>query len=192
FYHVGQSRVVYASGECILMTKSSKETQFEAIYRDHRDKVYRLCLGFVRDKDTADDLFQEILIKVWKHLDSFRQESDISTWIYRIAYNTALTFSAREKKLTGNQTELPEGLDLREPEIGSDEQEALIQRLYYSISELPELDRVIATLLLENTPYKTIAEISGISENYVAVKVNRIKATLTQKLNPQPHGNQLQ
>lgn len=174
------------------MTKSSKETQFEAIYRDHRDKVYRLCLGFVRDKDTADDLFQEILIKVWKHLDSFRQESDISTWIYRIAYNTALTFSAREKKLTGNQTELPEGLDLREPEIGSDEQEALIQRLYYSISELPELDRVIATLLLENTPYKTIAEISGISENYVAVKVNRIKATLTQKLNPQPHGNQLQ
>jgi RNA polymerase sigma factor (sigma-70 family) len=171
------------------MTKSSKETQFEGIYRDHRDKVYRLCLGFVREKESANDLFQEILIKVWRHLDSFRHESDISTWIYRIAYNTALTFSAREKKLTDNHTELPNGLDLSESETRTDEQEMLIQRLYASISELPELDRVIATLLLENTPYKTIAEISGISENYVAVKVTRIKATLTHKLNPQLHGN---
>jgi RNA polymerase sigma factor (sigma-70 family) len=171
------------------MIKSAKETQFEAIYQDHRDKVYRLCLGFVREKELANDLFQEILIKIWRNLDSFRQESEISTWIYRIAYNTALTFSAKEKRLTDNHTDIPEGLDLSEPESRNDEQEALIQRLYHSISELPELDRVIATLLLENTAYKTIAEISGISENYVAVKVNRIKATLTQKLNPHPHGN---
>lgn len=169
--------------------KTTKELQFEGIYQGHKDKIYRLCLGFVSEKELANDLFQEILIKIWRHLDSFKGESDISTWIYRIAYNTALTFSAREKKKGGNQTEMPENLDLVEPENYSQEQEIRIQMLYQAISELPELDRVIATLLLENTPYKTIAEISGISENYVAVKVNRIKAALTQKLNPQAHGN---
>ena len=169
--------------------KSAKETQFEGLYQNHKDKVYRLCLGFFREKELADDLFQEIFIKVWRHLDNFKGESEISTWIFRIAYNTALTFSAREKKKDEKQTELPENLDLSEPENYAQEQEIRIQMLYDAINALPELDRVIATLLLENTPYKAIAEISGISENYVAVKVNRIKTVLTQKLNPQLHGN---
>ncbi|GAA0880140.1 sigma-70 family RNA polymerase sigma factor [Algoriphagus jejuensis] len=169
--------------------KNSKELQFEGLYQSHKDKVYRLCLGFVREKELANDLFQEILIKIWRHLDTFKGESELSTWIFRIAYNTALTFAAREKKKEGNQTGLPENLDLAEPENFTELQESRIQRLYEAINGLPELDRVIATLLLENTPYKAIAEISGISENYVAVKVNRIKTVLTQKLNPQLHGN---
>lgn len=169
--------------------KSQKELQFEGLYQSHKDKVYRLCLGFVREKELANDLFQEILIKIWRHLDSFKGESEISTWIFRIAYNTALTYSSRKKKKDEKQTEMPENLDLSDPEDYGQEQEIRIQMLYDAISELPELDRVIATLLLENTPYKAIAEISGISENYVAVKVNRIKTVLTQKLNPQPHGN---
>ncbi|SEG17161.1 RNA polymerase sigma factor [Algoriphagus boritolerans] len=172
--------------------KSTKELQFKSLYKNHKDKVYRLCLGFVKKKELANDLFQEILIKVWRHLDSFKGESDISTWIYRIAYNTALTFSARERKKDEKQTEIPSNQELSEPENYNSEQEIRIQMLYEAINGLPELDRVIATLLLENTSYKTIAEISGISENYVAVKVNRIKAALTQKLNPQAHGNQLQ
>ncbi len=169
--------------------KSQKELQFEGLYQSHKDKVYRLCLGFVREKELANDLFQEILIKIWRHLDSFKGESEISTWIFRIAYNTALTYSSRKKKKDEKQTEMSENLDLSEPEDYGQEQEIRIQMLYDAISELPELDRVIATLFLENTPYKVIAEISGISENYVAVKVNRIKTVLTQKLNPQPHGN---
>lgn len=168
--------------------KNPKEAQFEGIYRDHQDKIYRLCLGFVNEKEFAKDLFQEIMIKVWKHLDSFKGESEISTWIYRIAFNTALTFSAREKRKEEKHTEMPENLDLTEPENHAQEQEIRILRLYQAIGEMQELDRIIATLLLENTPYKTIAEISGISENYVAVKINRIKTALTQKLNPQTHG----
>jgi len=169
--------------------KNSKNLQFEGLYKIHKDKIYRLCLGFVKEKELANDLFQEILIKIWRHLESFKGESEISTWIFRIAYNTALTFSDREKKKDEKQIEIPANLDLIDPENYSQEQEIRIQMLYEAINELPELDRVIATLLLENTPYKDIAEISGISENYVAVKVNRIKASLTQKLNPQPHGN---
>ncbi len=169
--------------------KSPKELRFEELYQHHKDKVYRLCLGFMREKELANDLFQEILMKIWRHLDSFKGESEISTWIFRIAYNTALTFSAREKKKGEKQTEIPTSLDLAEPENYTPEQEIRVQMLYKAINELPELDRVIAMLLLENTAYKTIAEISGISENYVSVKVSRIKSALTQKLNPQFHGN---
>ncbi|MEP0714336.1 MAG: sigma-70 family RNA polymerase sigma factor, partial [Algoriphagus sp.] len=106
-------------------------------------------------------------------------------WIYRVAYNTAISFSAKEKRQPMN-TELPDGLDLVDPENSSHEKELQLQKLYEAINSLTETDRVIAMLLLENTPYKTIADVTGITENYVAVKVNRIKATLTQKLNP--HG----
>ena len=165
--------------------KLSKELAFECLYKSHKDKIFRLCLGFVKDRDLAHDLFQEILIKIWKHLDTFRNESDISTWIYRVAFNTAITYSAKEKSKP-EQDELPKGMDLAEPENDSKEKEIQLGKLYEAINSLSETDRVIATLLLESTPYKTIAEVTGISENYVAVKVNRIKSSLTQKLNP--HG----
>ena len=167
--------------------KTHKEALFESLYLDHKDKIYRLCLGFVREKELANDLFQEILIKIWRHLESFKGESEISTWIYRIAYNTAITFSSREKKKSELQSEIFPNLEIAEPE--SSEMETQVQLLYQAISELAEIDRIIATLLLEGTPYRDIAGITGISENYVAVKVNRIKTILTQKLNPQPHGN---
>jgi len=163
--------------------KSTKELRFEELYAQHRDRIFRLCLGFAKG-EAAQDLFQEILIKIWKHLDSFRGESEISTWLYRIAYNTAITFATKEKKLESKQMELPESLHLIDPEYAHSELELQLHQLYQAIGELPELDRIIATLLLENTSYRGIAEISGISENYVAVKVNRIKAALTQKLNP--------
>tara|TARA_R110002072_G_scaffold224998_1_gene382096 strand:- start:11880 stop:12416 length:537 start_codon:yes stop_codon:yes gene_type:complete len=175
--------MVYDTNPEFRQMKNSKELEFENLYKAHKDKIFRLCLGFVKDRELAHDLFQEILIKIWRHLESFRSDSDISTWVYRIAYNTAITFSAKEKKKP-EQADLPSGMDLAEPENNSHEQELQLQKLYNAINALPETDRVIATLLLENTPYKTIAAVTGISENYVAVKINRIKISLTQLLNP--------
>lgn len=163
--------------------KNSKELEFENLYNTHKDKLFRLCLGFARDSSVAHDLFQEILLKIWSHLDSFRNESSISTWIYRIAYNTAITFSAKENNHP-DHTELINGMELADPESNSLEMEFQLKKLYEAINSLPETDRVIATLLLENTRYKTIAEVTGISENYVAVKINRIKSSLMKTLNP--------
>ena len=169
--------------------KNQKERVFEEIYSSHKDRIYRLCKGFVKDEDQAKDLFQEILIKIWRHLDAFREESQISTWIYRIAYNTAITFSTKEKKQEERKSEMPAEFQWSDSDYPHSEMDQQIQLLYLAINELPELDRIIATLLLENSSYRTIAEISGISENYVAVKVNRIKTSLSKKLNPQTHGN---
>ena len=110
--------------------RTQKEQDFEALYQRNKDKIYRLCLGFVREKELANDLFQEILIKIWRHLESFKGESDISTWIYRIAYNTALTFTTKEKKKADQETEIPESLELAEPDSFSQEQEKQLQLLY--------------------------------------------------------------
>jgi RNA polymerase sigma-70 factor (ECF subfamily) len=181
--------MVYGAGQRIYQMKNKKETQFEQLYESHKDRIYRLCLGFVKDEDQAKDLFQEILIKIWKHLDGFRNESEISTWIYRIAYNTAITFVTKAKKIDDKQTKIPIDLNLADTDYPNSKVDHQLNSLYQAINELPELDRIIATLLLEDSSYRVISEISGISENYVAVKVNRIKTTLGKKLNPLIHGN---
>lgn len=161
---------------------TQKELDFRDLYEKYKDKVYRLCLGFVQDEDLAKDLFQEILIKVWNHLESFRGESEIGTWLYRVAYNTASKFADKEKRRFTKTTALPWDLDFEEEKSSSSQTEMELKQLYQAIAELPESDRLIATLLLEGMPYKTISEIAGISENYVAVKVNRIKSILSKKI----------
>lgn len=77
---------------------NKREQQFKHIYDQSKDKIYRLCLGFMGNPIDADDLFQEILIKVWNNLDGFREESNINTWVYRVATNTALHFINRNTK----------------------------------------------------------------------------------------------
>ena len=179
--------MVYGTGQRIYSMKNKKEIQFEQLYESHKDRIYRLCLGFVKDEDQSKDLFQEILIKIWKHLDGFRNESEISTWIYRIAYNTAITFVTKAKKIDDKHIEIPSELNLADADYPYTKVDQQLNFLYQAINELPELDRIIATLLLEDSSYRVISEISGISENYVAVKINRIKATLSKKLNPLIH-----
>jgi len=75
----------------------NKEQEFKQIYEQSKDKIYRLCLGFMGNKTDADDLFQEVLIKIWKNLKTFRNDSNINTWIYRITTNTALLTLNRKK-----------------------------------------------------------------------------------------------
>ncbi|MHA7128363.1 RNA polymerase sigma factor [Algoriphagus namhaensis] len=169
--------------------KNEKERLFEEIYHSQKDKIYRLCLGFAKEEDQAKDLFQEILIKVWRYLGDFRKESSLSTWVYRIASNTAITFVSKAQKMKAKSAELPQDLILESPDPIQSESEYRLSLLYRAINELSEQDRIIASLLLEGTAYREIAEITGITENYVAVKVSRIKTSLSKKLNPQPYGN---
>ena len=123
----------------------------------------------------ADDLLQEVFIKVWENLEKFRGESQISTWIYRIAVNTCLLHLRSNKKQTKVNVE----------DFGSkisdetNEKEAQIQLLYKCISELNETDRLIITLLLEEVPYPEIAEVTSISEGNLRVKIHRIKQQLS-------------
>ena len=151
--------------------------KFEEIYKEFWQKVYRICLGYVNDPDWAKDIAQETFITVFQQLSNFRNQSSIGTWIYRIAANHCLRQIERNNKLT--KTSFP-------IEIAEEEQtdvEGKIAYLYKSISELPELDRIIISLELENVKQAEIAFIVGLSEANVRVKIHRIKEKLTQKFN---------
>lgn len=158
----------------------NKEKYFEQIYQELKDKIYRLCLGFMGNKNDADDLFQEVLIKVWKGLDGFRQESSVHTWVYRIATNTALQ-SIHKSKSTEKDL-LPISLKVEVDPEDDSEKQIQIRKLYKAISTLKEIDRIIIGLLLEENSYKEIAEITGIEVSNVGVRINRIKKKLMTKI----------
>lgn len=149
---------------------------FETIYKTHWQKVFRLCMGYVNDTDRAKDLAQETFIKVWQQLPKFRNESSIGTWIFRIASNTCLRQIQKDNKMP--KSELP--LNIKD-EILDTNIEKDIQFLYQCISELQEVERIIISLELEDMNQKEIAQIVGLSEGNVRVKIHRIKEKLTQK-----------
>lgn len=152
-----------------------QEKEFREIYTIYSPKIHRLCLGYTGDTMLADDLLQEVFIKVWQHYDKFRNESKISTWIYRIAMNTCLQHLRSDK--SKNKVAIDKvGIKHQEE---SEEKEQQIQLLYKCISELSEADRLIITLILEEVPYQEIAEAASISEGNLRVKIHRIKQQLS-------------
>jgi RNA polymerase sigma-70 factor (ECF subfamily) len=148
---------------------------FEDIYRDYWNKVFRICMGYVNDQDLAKDMAQETFILIWRKLPQFRNESAVGTWIYRIASNNCLRQIERSNRMP--KTELPEQIeDAMEPDM-----EWQSRLLYKCIAELPETDRIVISLELEDVKQAEIAKITGLSESNVRVKIFRIKEKLTQK-----------
>lgn len=155
----------------------SREAYFKEIYQSHKNKIYRLCMGFTGNAADADDLFQEIQVKIWYSLPNFRGDSQIGTWIYRIASNTAIRFVNKQRKI--EQMPLQPGLEATSfVENSTQEWEEKTSRLYRSISQLPELDRIIISLVLEGNAYQEIAAITDLTINHIGVKINRIKKAL--------------
>lgn len=148
---------------------------FEEIHKTYWPKVYRQCLGYMNDPDVAKDIAQETFIKIWQHLPEFRNESSIGTWIFRIAVNTCLSQIRKDKKMP--KAEFPQEI-LEEASINNESQVAF---LYQCISDLPEIERIIISLELEDLKQKEIANIVGLSESNVRVRIHRIKEKLTQK-----------
>jgi RNA polymerase sigma-70 factor (ECF subfamily) len=158
------------------MTKSA---EFESIYKAQQPAVMRLCLGyFGGDEDKANDVCQEIFIKVWRHLDKFEGKSQVSTWIYRIAVNTCLN-ALRKNKSTPQTLELQDHIVADDDKPSSDT-DARLQAMYACIERLNPKDRSIILLVLEQEPYPEIASILGLSENNLRVKIHRIKDKLSK------------
>lgn len=148
---------------------------FEEIYELYWQKIFRLCMGYVNDSELAQDLAQETFIIVWQQLPKFRNESSIGTWIFRIASNTCLKQIEREKRFA--KADLPIHLEEKKQESI----EPQIQLLYQFISELPEADRIIISLELEEVKQAEIAGIVGLSESNIRVRIHRIKEKLTKR-----------
>jgi RNA polymerase sigma-70 factor (ECF subfamily) len=151
---------------------------FEAIYRDHYRMVAQLCLGFARGvPELAQDLTQEVFINVWKGLSTFRGQASLRTWIYRVAVNTCL----RQTRQVGAQSV---SLDQVGDAISSPPpSDAVLQQpLYRAIGQLPEADRLIIMMVLEEQPYEEIAAVMGLSPGTLRVRIHRIKQKLKKWL----------
>ncbi len=166
------------------MTHAEREQIFLRLFGEHRSRIERLCYGYLGPAAEVEDLFQEIMTNVWNSLPGFRGDSQASTWLFRIAVNTALVHRRRRRPTEP----LPDLPDLSRGVHQNLEQEEKLAALRRAIAALPDQDRVIITLLLESLSYKEIAEVTGLTVNYVGVKIARIKQSLEETMTEVFHG----
>ena len=154
-----------------------KEEQFNTIYQQHYTKVFRLCKGYFHGDETlAADATQEVFIKVWQHLEGFRKEAAVGTWIYRITVNTCLLHlrkpsSRKELKIAV----LPE----QQAESYNPQADTQLKKMYACIQQLDETGKMIILMVLEGIDYAVIAGTTGITEETLRVKIHRIKKNLS-------------
>lgn len=130
---------------------------------------------YVQRAEDRDDLFQEITLQAWKSYPRFKGDARFSTWLYRVALNTAITHFRKQQKNPLRQSE-ETAIDLQD--TPTDPTEEQFQMMYKAIGELSEVDKALVLLYLEDYPYDDIAQMMGITANHVAVKMNRIKTKL--------------
>ena len=158
------------------MTEKERLDILEVWLKLHRGLIFKVVRAYtVADHD---DLFQEIIIQVWHSIPAFRHEASVTTWVYRIALNTAIKWTKKEKKHAGAETLDKVQHLLHENRTSIDER---LNWLYGEIYKLDEIDRSVTLLLLEGFSYKEMSAILGISESNVGVKINRIKKHLIAK-----------
>jgi len=146
----------------------------------HRGIIYKICNLYCDDQEDRKDLFQEIILQLWKGFPSFRGESSHSTWMYRVALNTAISNFKKEKKRPRPNSLSDHHFQI--PDTPSFAQSEDLQALNTAISKLNEVDKAIIILYLDENSYDEIADIIGITRTNVGVRINRIKTKLENLL----------
>jgi RNA polymerase sigma-70 factor (ECF subfamily) len=161
------------------------ETLFRQWLNEHSGLLLKVVRSFADGPTDAEDLFQEILLQVWLSLPGFRAESKATTWLYRVAINTALAWRRREKPHRHRRTFLPlatvaAASDARPDDAVADRE--AVERLYAAVRALAPVKRALVLLYLDGVSYAEMADVIGISESNVGVRLNRIKKELAQQL----------
>ncbi|MBQ9665274.1 MAG: RNA polymerase sigma factor [Bacteroidaceae bacterium] len=154
------------------------EKQFAQTVAEHKSTIYTVCYMFSQDADEVNDLFQEVLINLWKGFEGFEHRSDIKTWLYRVALNTCISLD-RKKRRTAS-VRLSMDINLFEDRDADTRQ---VDLLHQRIAHLQPFDRAIVLLWLENLSYEEIGQIVGITAKNVSVRLFRIKEQLKQMSN---------
>lgn len=152
--------------------------KFISIVKENQRLIYKVCSTYCKNNEIRKDLEQEILVQLWKSLPGFDGRVKISTWIYQVALNTAFLFHRNESKHKENKVNIDRSVFLIADTNDASELEENIAMLYRFIDTLDELDKALMMLYLEDSKYKDIAEILGITETNVATKISRIKSKL--------------
>jgi len=154
------------------------EKEFLEIVHEHQKIVYKICRLYRNSREDQEDLFQEIVYQLWKSYPSFKRESKVSTWIYRVALNTAIAIYRKSKISIDYFEEFPEHIHPSDEKTISENE----VRLFWALRKLNDSEKAVISLYLEDFNYKEIAEITGLSESNVGVRLTRIKNKLKQIL----------
>ena len=150
----------------------------------NQDKLYRLCTIYSVNNEDSKDLFQEVLVQIWKSMNSFKGNSSIGTWMFRVALNVCLRFKSEYTKNQNRFIRLDSMtiLNIGSKIVNESNDEKLIA-LRKCIKKLNDGDKAIVALYLEELTYREISDILGLSENHIAVKIKRIKSKLFNCIN---------
>ena len=168
----------YTTNQSVNEITKSVEKEFIKLINDHMGIIHKICNVYFYKNSLKEDYQQEIIIRLWKAFPDFRNESKFSTWMYRVALNTAIDIKRKFRtqpeyaELKLNEYNIPDDKDVQK----SDKKE----KLYWAIDRLNDSQKAIILLYLEGFTYNEIAGIIGISENNTGVKINRIKKHLTE------------
>lgn len=161
------------------MTDAERNRIFESWIEAHRAILFKVARAYGSTHADREDLFQEIALQVWHSAAAFRGDSAVATWIYRVALNTALAWSRKERKHGSGRQNFDTATALL---VTPPERDPRIEWIYQRIAELDEVNRSLALLMLDGFSYRDMSEILGLGESNVGVRINRIKKALAAQL----------
>lgn len=161
------------------MEQQEKAQRFTALVKEYRRVIYKICYMYATDSEEFKDLYQEVLVRLWRGFDAYEGRGKPSSWIYRVGLNTCVSYYRRERS-RGERVSL-DALCGAEAEDG--ETARRLHEMYRMIAGLGKLERAIVLLWLDERPYDEIAEIIGMPRNTVATRLRRIKEKLTKQAN---------
>lgn len=163
-----------------------KEQEFLNRIENHKGILYKVSKMYMDNYDDQQDLFQEIVCQLWKSYETFRNESQFSTWMYRVAVNTAIVFLRKEKRKVDKYEIASE--NIKDDEGDSHIKESQLDHFYKAVQKLEKIDKAIIFYQLEGFSHKEIGENLGISEGNARVKLNRAKEKLKEIIKNQGYG----
>jgi len=157
------------------METKDLEQDFLKLIAEQERTIYKVCYIYAKDQDDLNDLFQEVVLNLWKGFPRYRGDCKLSTWVYRIAMNTCITFLRRSHS---RPSTIPITADVAGRLIAEEGKTGQLRELYHLINQLGKLERALILLWLEERSYQEMADILGISKSNVAVKLVRVKEKL--------------
>ncbi|RXZ65746.1 RNA polymerase sigma factor [Pelagerythrobacter rhizovicinus] len=161
------------------MTDAERNRIFESWIEAHKAILFKVARAYGSTHADREDLFQEIALQVWHSVAAFRGDSAVATWIYRVALNTALAWSRKERKHGSGRQDFDAATALL---VAPPDRDPRIEWIYRQIAELDEVNRSLALLMLDGFSYRDMSEILGLGESNVGVRINRIKKALAAQL----------
>jgi RNA polymerase sigma factor (sigma-70 family) len=161
------------------------DDQFSILIEEHKGIIYKIANSYCRNAEDRKDLIQEIIVQLWKSHGRYDDRFKLSTWIYRIALNVAISAYRRERKRSARVSPLEE--IIIEPPVESEQSDPRIAILHRVIDQLDELNRALMILYLDDNSYRDIAGILGLTETNVATKINRLKLKIKEQLTQTNH-----